>query len=214
MSLETFEKLPAEKKERILSAGIREFSRNSYKDANTDRITKECQISKGILFHYFGSKKGFYLYCLERSMERLVRDNGEVTGTDFYVILFESMNRKLSLCMQYPDEMHMVNMASRETATEIAEQKTEVLGRYMAAVQSGSEKTLNAAMAALTLRSKEKRQIAVKGLHIYIRALLNNWLMQYQQTPDLFFARSEQIRQEMKDYLDLMLYGICKENAQ
>ena len=69
MSFESFEKLPGEKKDKILSAGIREFSQKSYNDAGTDRITEQCQISKGILFHYFGSKKKFYLYCLEKSME-------------------------------------------------------------------------------------------------------------------------------------------------
>ena len=57
MSFETFEKLPTEKKEYILSTGIKEFSQKSYKDVSTDIITQKCHISKGILFHYFGSKK-------------------------------------------------------------------------------------------------------------------------------------------------------------
>ena len=100
MSMETFEKLPADKKELILSTGIKEFSQKSYKDVSTDVITGKCGISKGILFHYFGSKKKYYLYCLEQCLERLTEKTEETAGSDFYEILFESMNRKLSVCMR------------------------------------------------------------------------------------------------------------------
>ena len=62
MAFEAFEKLPEDRKKRIIDTGIREFSAKSFKDASTDRITAECQISKGILFHYFGSKKEFYFF--------------------------------------------------------------------------------------------------------------------------------------------------------
>ena len=50
MSFATFEKLPKDKKEYILSTGIKEFSQKSYKDVSTDIITQKCHISKGILF--------------------------------------------------------------------------------------------------------------------------------------------------------------------
>lgn len=214
MSLKTFEKLSAEKREAILTAGIREFSRKSYIDASTDSITKECHISKGILFHYFGSKKGFYLYCLERSMEQLTQPAGEITGSDFYEILFNSMNRKISLCMQYQDEMHMVNMASRDASGEIAQLKSAVLQKYMAVVHRGSEETLRRALDTLTLKTEKNRHLTADGLQIYINALLNRYLLRYQQTPDQFFEHSEEIKRELKEYMDLMLYGICGEKIQ
>ena len=213
MPLETFEKLPAEKQEAILSAGIREFSRKSYIDASTDSITQECHISKGILFHYFGSKKLFYLYCLERSMERLLQNTGGAAGNSFYEILFDSMNQKMSLCMRFKDEMHMVNMASRDMSGEIAQQKDEVLRKHMTAVQSESKRILNKALETLTLKPEADTSFTAEGLHMYIKAVLNRYLIRYQQTPDQFFEHSEEIRQEMKEYLDLMLYGICGGTA-
>ena len=212
MSFATFEKLPKDKKEYILSTGIKEFSQKSYKDVSTDIITQKCHISKGILFHYFGSKKKYYLYCLEKALERLTLTTKEDTvgGNDFYEILFASMNRKISICMQYKDEMHMVNMASRDASAEVAREKAEIIRKYMAGVQLQSAQTLQKAVAALNLKSEEKRQITVEGLHIYINAVLNKYLLQYQQTPDEFFKNSEQIKEELKAYLDVMLYGICK----
>lgn len=210
MSFETFEKLPDNKKELILSIGIKEFSQKSYKDVSTDSITKKCQISKGILFHYFGSKKEYYLYCLEKSMERLTEKTEVITGNDFYEILFASMNRKISVCMQYKDEMHMVNMASRDGSKEIAEQKAEMIQKYMTNVRLESAQTLRMALATLEFKNENKKQVTVEGLHMYINAVLNKYLIQYQQTPDAFFENSEKIKAEMKEYLDMMLYGICK----
>ena len=211
MSFDTFEKLPESKKEWILSVGIKEFSQKSYKDVSTDSITQKCEISKGILFHYFGSKKKFYLYCLAKAMERLTETTGEAEGTDFYEILFESMNRKIEICVKYADEMHMVNMASRDASAEIAEQKAEVTRRYMLSVKEESTRTLRKAMSVLVLKDGARSQVTVEGLYLYINAVLNKYLLQYQQMPDAFFERSEEIKAEMKEYLDVMLYGVCKE---
>ncbi len=210
MSFETFEKLPKDKKEYILLTGIKEFSQKSYKDVSTDIITQKCHISKGILFHYFGSKKGYYLYCLEKSLERLTAKVDVVQGNDFYEILFASINRKISVCMRYKDEMHMVNMASRDASVEIAQEKAEIIRRYLAGVQAESVQTLRRAVATLDFKIEESSQITVEGLHIYINAVLNKYLVQYQQAPDEFFENSEKIKEELKAYLDVMLYGICR----
>lgn len=210
MSLETFENLPTNKKELILSIGIKEFSLKSYKDVSTDSITKKCGISKGILFHYFGSKRQYYFYCLEKSMERLTAKTESVAEGDFYEILFESMKRKILVCMQYKDEMHMVNMASRDASAEIAEGKAEIIQRYRKSIQAESAQTLKRAVTTLEFKDDRKVQITAEGLHIYINAVLNKYLFQYQQTPDMFFQNSEKIKDEMKEYLDLMLYGICE----
>lgn len=210
MALESFEKLPANKRELILLTGMKEFSQKSYKDVSTDNITKKCGISKGILFHYFGSKKDFYLYCLEKALERLTAKAETVAEGTFYEIIFGSMNRKMSICMQYKDEMHMVNMASRDASMEIEERKTEILQRYMAIAQLESAKTLRRALDTLEIKDDEKKQVMIEGLHIYTNAVLNKYLLQYQQSPDKFFENRDRIKEEMKIYLDMILYGICK----
>ncbi len=44
-----------EKRERVIDAALKEFSKG-YMAANTDVIVKAAGISKGLVFHYFGSK--------------------------------------------------------------------------------------------------------------------------------------------------------------
>lgn len=212
MAFEAFEKLSDDKKELILSAGMKEFSQKPYKEASTDSITKACGISKGLLFHYFGSKKEFYFFCLENAMEKLTAQaQSKEEANDFYDILFSSMDQKFALCIHYYDEMHMVNMASRDAATEIAQHKAEMMQKYAIQIKMKSAETIRRALQTLNFKHDENLQMTVEGISLYINALLNKYLIQYQTTPDAFFQNRDAIKSEMKQYLDMMLFGICQK---
>ena len=212
MAFEAFEKLSDDKKELILSAGMKEFSQKPYKEASTDSITKACGISKGLLFHYFGSKKAFYFYCLESAMEKLTAQaQSKEEVNDFYDILFSSMDQKFALCIHYYDEMHMVNMASRDAATEIVQQKAEMMQKYAIQIKMKSAETIRRALQTLNFKHDENLQMTVEGISLYINAVLNKYLIQYQTTPDAFFQNRDAIKSEMKQYLDMMLFGICQK---
>lgn len=62
---EKFFDLKKEKQNRMINAGLRIFSLNGYRHASTDEIVKEARISKGLLFHYFGSKAGYYAFLYD-----------------------------------------------------------------------------------------------------------------------------------------------------
>ena len=50
------------RRSRILEAALVEFAAKGYKKASTNTIVREANVSKGLLFHYFISKKDLYLY--------------------------------------------------------------------------------------------------------------------------------------------------------
>ena len=212
MSIETFEKLPDEKKELIVSTGIREFSSRSYREVSTDELTRSCGISKGILFHYFGSKKNFYLYCLECALKRLVTEEpgGCEGGEDFYGIIFGEMEKKISLCLDHPDESLMVNMASRDPSEEISEGRSEIMKKYFGRIREESLLCVERALSALVLKEPQKKRLISEGLFMYINAVVNRYLSLYQHEPEKFFAEAERIKNEIRDYLDLMLFGLCE----
>jgi AcrR family transcriptional regulator len=60
MNYELLNKLPDEKRKRIISISMEEFLNNGYSGASTNTITSKAGISKGLLFHYFGSKKELF----------------------------------------------------------------------------------------------------------------------------------------------------------
>jgi len=73
MKIDKFMRLEQEKQDRILNAAMQEF-RYGYKKASTDAIAQLACVSKGSLFHYFGTKEQFYLFLIEHTLAILEED--------------------------------------------------------------------------------------------------------------------------------------------
>lgn len=62
---ESFIRLDAEKRERIIRAAVREFADRGYELANTNHIAEQAKISVGSLFHYFDTKENLFLFIVQ-----------------------------------------------------------------------------------------------------------------------------------------------------
>lgn len=206
----SFINLPDHRKSSILQSGITEFSKKSYSDANTDEITKNCGISKGLLFHYFGSKREFYFYCLEQALARLTTDTPQPCSSDFYGIIFYVMDEKFRLCREFAAEMRFVNMAAREMKRDVYEQKTRVLAGYIAQSRANSARIMALAIATLKLKTHNVCKVT-EALSLYVSALINNYLEIYRERPDEFIAQADTIKLELREYLEFVLRGVVKE---
>ncbi len=60
------------KRERLLRSAYQEFGENRYGKASTNEIVKRAKISKGLLYHYFSSKKELFDYLCEKAFTRIV----------------------------------------------------------------------------------------------------------------------------------------------
>lgn len=65
---EAFERIPSERKERILEVGIEEFSSKGYENANINVIAHNAGISIGLMYKYFSTKEDLFLTCISRGM--------------------------------------------------------------------------------------------------------------------------------------------------
>ena len=54
---ERFFDLKKDRQDRIINGAMRIFAQNGYRHASTDEMVAAASISKGLLFHYFKSKK-------------------------------------------------------------------------------------------------------------------------------------------------------------
>ena len=101
-----FFELSEEKRNSIMNAAMSVFSKYEYKKATTDEIVTKAGISKGLLFHYFESKKGLYLYLYKFAEDFLLdemRKDYDRTETDFFVMLINAQNIKVKIMKQYSD---------------------------------------------------------------------------------------------------------------
>lgn len=62
--LEKFENIPVDKQNAIIDAALKSFGNNGYKKTSVSDIAKAAGISKSMIFYYFGTKKGLYLYLV------------------------------------------------------------------------------------------------------------------------------------------------------
>ena len=73
---EKFFDLKKDKQDRIINAAIKIFATNGYRHSSTDDIVKEAGISKGLLFHYFGSKIRLYEFLYDYCVKFLTLELG------------------------------------------------------------------------------------------------------------------------------------------
>ena len=66
----TFENLPNEKRERVLTEATREFADHGYHQASVNRIVGRLGIAKGSLFKYFGNKQGLFEYLFGHAVSQ------------------------------------------------------------------------------------------------------------------------------------------------
>lgn len=64
-----------ERKQEILDASIRVFSRKGYDKTSISDIAKEIGISQGLCYRYFPSKEAIYDACIEQYAESIVAQN-------------------------------------------------------------------------------------------------------------------------------------------
>lgn len=209
MVTKNFEKISDEKKERIITKGIKIFSKFSFVEAHTDLITHEAGISKGSLFYYFGSKKNFYLYLFNYTIDLLTQDieYKEIHG-NFYDIIFDMMDLKYHLITRYPNETKFLNMVSKETHKEVSKEVRNIFHIYHKKSKEKSSKILLRAVKQLRLRQDIDAQKIIESLSLYIDAIVMKYLHLYQDNPMELFDNFNEFKDDIKEYLDLMIYGI------
>ena len=61
-----------ERRDQLLALGEKLFGERAYDEISIDDIAEAAGISKGLLYHYFGSKRGFYVAIVRESADKLV----------------------------------------------------------------------------------------------------------------------------------------------
>lgn len=121
---EKFYDLKKEKQDRIINAALKVFALNGYKHASTDDIIAEAGISKGLLFHYFGSKLGLYAFLFDYSSHYAVvelRSGVSRHEKDYFEIQTRIAAAEAALEAQFPYITLFLDSILRETCAEAVE---------------------------------------------------------------------------------------------
>lgn len=117
-----FLNLKPEKQERIINAAIKEFAQKGFKNASTDEIVKEADISKGALFKYFHNKKNLFLFLYDHTLKILTDEfYGEIdlNEGDIFERLQRRALKKMEIINKYPDIFNFIMTVNIEESDEI-----------------------------------------------------------------------------------------------
>jgi AcrR family transcriptional regulator len=115
--------MEAAKRDALLTVAMSKFAKNGYKKTTTDEIILEAEISKGLLFHYFGTKKDLYLFLFQYAVATIMQEyfaQIDMKERDLLKRLRNTFLLKLKLTHKYPAIFDFVATAFFEKDPAVA----------------------------------------------------------------------------------------------
>ena len=160
-------KLSEEKITQIIQTGIKEFARCGYERANTNEIARKAGVSSGVLFKYFTDKEGFFLACLQRSVDILtdVLDKVEAQDGDALQKAEALFRVLIRFSREHGDCIRMYQMITAERSAELA-------AKLSAEIESVSARVYSAYIAKAQAESEMRSDISPEMAAFFFDNLL------------------------------------------
>lgn len=148
MMNEKFFDLKKEKQDRMINAALKVFAMNGYKHASTDDIVAEAGISKGLLFHYFGSKLGLYTFLHDysvRFMKLELTTGVSSSANDYFEIRKQAEFAKMQVLKNYPYMQQFLDRCASENVSEALmaiEKQRSVIRDVYASLKNQADRSL------------------------------------------------------------------------
>jgi AcrR family transcriptional regulator len=192
----------------IISACLVEFSKYGYEKANTNRISELAGVSKGLIFHYFGSKQSLYLKAVEKCVLDLTSlfENIAVTDPSFNDLLAYYIRLKINFFRDNPMHFKIISDAFFSPPPGL---KEDISALY-AHVLPFSEKYTDLLISRLRL----KKSITAAHARALFAAVGNICEQKYASEialcEDNFEKLGDRIKSEYVELINLVLNGIAE----
>ncbi|MFJ3305258.1 TetR/AcrR family transcriptional regulator [Streptomyces sp. NPDC086549] len=162
-----------ERREQLLSVGARLFSESPYDEVWIEQVAEIAGVSRGLLYHYFPTKRDFFTAVVERESERMLRMTEAVPG----VPVREQLTTGLDTYLQYV-EAHAHGYRAFHRADAAGDQTVRRVYRRALAAQ---ERQILAALSAdpefgPVFGQRPDVRLAVRGWLAFTTAVCLEWL--------------------------------------
>lgn len=199
------------KKQHILHACLAEFAEYGYERANTNRICEAAEVSKGLIFHYFGSKKKLFILAVEKCLNDILAyfNDFSVDDRDFLSATLKYSGHKMKFFMENPLHYKVLMQAFYNAPNEL---KPEIDKKRREVYDIGKNIILEL-LTRLPLKDGVNREQAL-SLIMAVSNIIEGKYISTVSNQDGF--STEQYKAVEKEYMELMklvLYGIGDERA-
>ncbi|MFF9275807.1 TetR/AcrR family transcriptional regulator [Streptomyces griseosporeus] len=163
----------AERREQLLSVGARLFSESPYDDVWIEQVAEIAGVSRGLLYHYFPTKRDFFAAVVERESERMLR----MTAAEPGVPVREQLTAGLDTYLEYV-QAHAHGYRAFHRADAAGDQ---VVRRVYQRALAAQERQILAALAAdpefgPVFEHRSDVRLAVRGWLAFTTAVCLEWL--------------------------------------
>ncbi len=201
--MDKFEALPEDKKRNIIKSAMEVFGNFGYKKASINDIAKKSEISKSMVFYYFGSKLDLYCYLVDLSYVEVVNILDEkviFSIGNFFDRLNYISTKKLEALHKLPGVMKFL--------TSFYFEEDKALKEYKKSVLEKNEEIKNYFMLT-ELDYKIFKDSVDPTLVLKIIGKWNAGLVQSIQYSNNYDF--DALLEESKECLNLMKMNFCKE---
>lgn len=206
-----FERLPNEKKERILSICIEEFAESGFEKTSTDTIAARAEISKGILYHYFKNKKNLFLYVVDHCRtligDHIMKELQNVKAEDFFDRIKEVVLIKKSVQFEHLTETQLVTQAMMHPPNGMEEEIKKMLQNN---IERYSEQYLEKLIDKSLLQEHASPEKVINLTMTILEQIAQKNLQAYQEKSMTFSEILEKVEPELDGYIDIIKYGALK----
>ncbi|KAF5035343.1 TetR/AcrR family transcriptional regulator [Sedimentibacter saalensis] len=197
------------KKDKIVQASIEEFSEHGFEKANTDRISQRAEVSKGLIFHYFGSKENLFMTAMNKCIDDALNEfkDLELPKDDFITILMKLMEVKYKFFMNNPMHYRMLVGGFSNSPKKL---KADIEKRYMEIKQIG----INILMDIIK-GLPMKKNIEANDIVLLMASLTNiiesRYLPLFAEDGSNYEKYYDVVKDEYIRLMNILMYGILEE---
>jgi AcrR family transcriptional regulator len=183
-----------ERREQLLSVGARLFSESPYDEVWIEQVAEIAGVSRGLLYHYFPTKRDFFAAVVERESGRMLRMTAAVPG----VPARQQLSAGLDTFLEYV-HAHAHGFRAFHRADAAGDQAIRRIYQRSLAAQ---ERQILATLAAdpelgPVARQRPDLELAVRGWLAFTTAVCLEWL-----------RGSDLTREQVRDLCARALLGV------
>lgn len=112
---------PEARREQLLDLGARLFAAQPYEDVRIDEVAVQAGVSRGLLYHYFPTKRAYFVAILNREVAQMM----DLTSTDGEASIADQLHNGIDAYLRYCKKrahgVRMINSGAGSADPDIQE---------------------------------------------------------------------------------------------
>lgn len=197
-----------EKRKKILEAAMEEFAEKGYQAASTNQICAKAGVSKGLIFHYFGSKEKLYIAAVSYAIDFATNKVNveKETWKDFVEMAIWSTKQKLEFNRNYPTVFGLIMQAYGNPPGEL---EGKLDGFFDEAI-ARSEAQMNQVLSRMTLKKDVNMDAARKVMAALFNHITQISTVYLQKHPNAKMEDFIPLANDFTEMMRIIEFGICE----